>query len=286
MNIKLFAIVLLTVLLFSCKKKSEQKQEGLEPQLSQFYSKEFVHPETVFYDSGRMVSLKGGSYTPLYGKKDSAIAVADFMMDEFPVTNKQFLNFVKFNPQWQKLKVKRIYADGNYLKGWKSDTALSVDQNPDAPATNVSWFAANAYCKCMSKQLPTIDQWEYAASSDADSKDARKEKSYNQFILSWYEKQNTYNNAVGQTFKNYWGIWDLHGLIWEWTLDYNTVMLSGESRRDVTNDNSMFCGSGSVGATDLMNYAAFMRYAFRASMKANYAVQNQGFRCVKNKKLK
>ena len=31
-----------------------------------------------------------------------------------------------------------------------------------------------------------------------------------------------------------------------------------------------------------MNYAAFMRYAFRGSIKANYTTKNLGFRCAKN----
>ena len=45
-------------------------------------------------------------------------------------------------------------------------------------------------------------------------------------------------------------------------------------------DRNLFCAGGSVGATDVSNYAAYMRYAFRASLKANYAVANLGFRCA------
>ena len=59
--------------------------------------------------------------------------------------------------------------------------------------------------------------------------------------------------------------------------------LSGESRKDKDTDKELFCGSGSVNATDLMNYAAFMRYAFRGSLKANYTTKNLGFRCAKDK---
>ena len=59
-------------------------------------------------------------------------------------------------------------------------------------------------------------------------------------------------------------------------------MITGESRNDFETDNNLFCGSESVNATDLMNYAAFMRYAFRGSIKADFSVQNLGFRCVKD----
>lgn len=112
--------------------------------------------------------------------------------------------------------------------------------------------------------------------------DAREEMSYNQYILKWYETPNTFEKEIGSTFKNYWGVYDLHGLVWEWTLDFNSVLLSGESRKDSAGDNSLFCGASAIGATDLMNYAAFMRYAFRGSVKANYSIKNLGFRCVQD----
>lgn len=118
--------------------------------------------------------------------------------------------------------------------------------------------------------------------ADETQADAREDKSYNKFILGWYETPATFNNEIGQTFKNYWGVYDLHGLVWEWTLDFNSVLISGESRKDSTGDNSLFCGASAIGATDLMNYAAFMRYAFRGSVKAKYSIKNLGFRCVED----
>ncbi|SFW61054.1 formylglycine-generating enzyme family protein [Chitinophaga sancti] len=233
-------------------------------------------------DTVKMAEVKSGVYTPFFGKKDTTILVRGFMMDVVPVTNRRFLEFVKHNPQWRRSQVKHIYAEANYLVNWANDTTLSPAMDPEAPVTNISWFAAKAYCDAAGKSLPTVDQWEYAAMADKTSADARNKTTYNKDILSWYEKPNTAGNRVHQTPENVWGIADLHGLVWEWTADFNEVMLSGESRKDVSNDAAKFCGSGSVGATDLMNYAAFMRYAFRGSLKANYCVQNQGFRAVKN----
>ena len=230
-----------------------------------------------------MVLIKGSTYIPLYGRDSLPVTINDFQMDVYPVTNEEYLQFVKKYPKWQRSNVKSLFADGNYLSGWKSDTILGENQSLKAPITNVSWFAANDYCECQGKRLPTVDEWEYAAMANEELADARTLKTYNEFILSWYEKPKTFNNEIGSTFKNYWGVYDLHGLVWEWTSDFNSVLITGESRKDVDKDSDLFCGSAAIGATDLMNYAAFMRYAIRGSSKAKYTMRNLGFRCVKDK---
>ena len=230
----------------------------------------------------KMVSIKGATYTPLYGRDSLQVTIANFYMDVYPVTNEEFLQFVNENLTWKRSKVKKLFADATYLIKWKSDTALNENQSLKAPVTNVSWFAANDYCESQGKRLPTVDEWEYVAMANEKLPDARTLKKYNEYILSWYEKPKTFNNEIGSTFKNYWGVYDLHGLVWEWTLDFNSVLVSGESRKDVDNDSNLFCGSAAIGATDLMNYAAFMRYAIRGSVKAKYTMNNLGFRCVKD----
>ncbi|CAM1365676.1 lipoprotein precursor [Tenacibaculum soleae] len=232
----------------------------------------------------KMVNIKGGTYIPLYGRDSMKVTISDFLMDVYPVTNQEFIEFVRENPKWKKSKVKKLFADDNYLRNWKSDVELGKNQSSQAPITAISWFVAKAYCKCQGKRLPTIDEWEYVAMANEKMPDARKQKNYNEFILSWYEKPKTFNNNIGSTFKNYWKVYDLHGLVWEWTSDFNSVLVSGESRKDVDNDSNLFCGSAAVGATDLMNYAAFMRYAIRGSLKAKYTMKNLGFRCVKDVK--
>ncbi len=231
----------------------------------------------------KITPIKGGTYTPLYGRDSLQVTIDDFLMDVYPVTNQQYVAFVKENPKWRRSKVIKLFADESYLIYWKSDTSLGKSQLPKAPATSISWFAANAYCESYGQRLPTVDEWEYVAMANKDLPDARTLKDYNEYILSWYEKPKTFNNEIGSTFKNYWNVYDLHGLVWEWTSDFNSVLVSGESRKDVDNDSNLFCGSAAIGATDLMNYAAFMRYAIRGSVKAKYTMKNLGFRCVKDK---
>ncbi len=239
--------------------------------------------QTIGYaQSEGMVHIQGSRYLPLYGRDLTVVEVKDFEMDVYPVTNDEYIEFVKKYPKWQKSKALRLFVDNSYLTNWKNDLELKDSENPVSPVTYVSWFAAKAYCECQGKRLPSVDEWEYAAMADETTKDARVKSSYNEEILAWYEAPRSNENTIGLNSKNVWGIYDLHGLVWEWTLDFNSVLISGESRKDVDKDSNLFCGSAAVNATDLMNYAAFMRYAIRGSLKAKYSMKNLGFRCVKD----
>lgn len=272
---KFIKYIVIIFVFISCEKKQEKNQYSSLKNNEQINDIKLVTNTPMKY-------IKGGEFTPLYGKKNEKIKVNDFKMDVYPVTNQEFLNFVKLNKKWQKSQVKKIFADDNYLNGWKNDTAINTNAKSNSPITNVSWYAAKAYCECQGKRLATVDEWEYVAMASENKPDSRKDKSYNQYILDWYETPKAYEKEIGSTFKNYYGIYDLHGLVWEWTSDFNSVLITGESRNDVTTDKNLFCGSGSLNATDLMNYAAFMRYAFRGSIQAKYAIKNLGFRCVKD----
>lgn len=237
--------------------------------------------QTIHAQVKEMAEVKGGTYIPLYGSEDEPIEVETFLMDVYPVTNQEYLEFVKEHPEWQKSNIKKLFADDAYLNMWEGDISFG-DLNPNAPITNISWFAAKSYCENQGKRLATMDEWEFAAMANEDLPDARQVESYNRFILQWYESPKSYNNSIGNTYRNYWGIYDLQGLVWEWTSDFNSVFMSGESRADSDISSSMFCGAAAIGATDLKDYASFMRYAFRGSLKARYTVRNLGFRCAKD----
>ncbi len=232
-----------------------------------------------------MALVKGGEYSPLYGvEKENKVSVSSFYMDKRPVTHAEFLRFVEEHPQWRKSKVKRLFADERYLDLWDGDLSFP-EELAESPVNNISWFAAKAYCECQGKRLPYVDEWEYAAMADEHRKDARRDSLYNVKVLRGYEVPKTYRKKVAQTPENYWGIQDLHGLVWEWTKDFNSIILTGESRNNGNTDQGMFCASGALGANDLMNYAAFMRYAMRSSLKAKFSVTNLGFRCVTDLKV-
>ncbi len=228
-----------------------------------------------------MAHVPAGIYSPLF-KTDGTQTVHAFYIDIHPVTNSDFLKFVTAVPRWRRSQAKSIFRDESYLYQWAEDLDIGNAQQPDAPVVQVSWFAARAYAKWAGKRLPTEAQWERAASGDTTRPDGKADPKQVQRILKWYSKPTPSPlPRVGSTFTNAYGIADMHGLVWEWVSDYNTALVTGESRGDSELERNLFCGSGSVGAADFEDYAAFMRYAFRSSIEATYTLKNLGFRCIR-----
>ena len=66
-----------------------------------------------------MVRIPAGSYLPLYagGGEDPACHVKAFELDRYPVTNTDYLAFVKANPPWRRSAVKAVFAE----RRWEGD---------------------------------------------------------------------------------------------------------------------------------------------------------------------
>ena len=243
---------------------------------------------TVAYaQNNGMVRIEGGRFMPFYSSSDDSVSVDAFLLDTTPVTNAEFLEFVRENPEWRRSNVKSVFAEKGYLRHWDGDLDLGpqASKMSDSPVTNVSWFAARAYAKWKGKRLPTLHEWDYVASASQDKRLAARDKNFAHKILDWYSKPNPdILPPVQQKEPNFWGVFDMHGLIWEWVQDFNTVFISGESRADQGKLKQFYCAAGSSAAsdTDKENYAAFLRYAFRGSLEADFSVSNLGFRCAKD----
>lgn len=229
-----------------------------------------------------LVTIPAGAWRPFYPGKDEPpeVEVAAFRLEEHAVTNRQFLAFVKANPQWRRSQVARLFADDQYLDHWVGDLEFAPEF-AEAPVVNVSWFAARAYAFWIGRRLPTLAEWENAARASETAVDGSAEPGFKQRILDWYAKPTPESPAAVRTgYLNVHGAWDLHGLVWEWVEDFNTALVTGESRANTGLDRELFCGAGSVGAVDPGDYASFMRYALRSSLDARYGLQNLGFRCA------
>ena len=230
----------------------------------------------------RLVSVDEGVVFPFYGRgsANAAVLVPAFRIEATPVTNAQFLDFVHASPRWKRGRVTRLFADERYLAHWQGPETLGPQARPNQPVTHVSWFAARAYCSSGGRRLPSEHEWELVAQADATRRDASRDPAFVAQILAWYSHPRGVLADVGQRPANRYGAHDMHGLVWEWVLDFNAVMVDADNRQGADGASSQFCGGGSVAARDSADYAAFMRYAFRSSLSAAYTVPNLGFRCA------
>lgn len=251
-----------------------------------FFNLTFLYNAVAEVHPPEMVKIPGGLYQPFFdqskdGKSKNEISVKSFYLDKYPVTNGLYLEFVKKYHHWKRSQVKEIFAEKNYLKHWISDLKVAKE-DLDKPVRNVSWFGALEYCQSKGKTLPSVVQWEFVAAADEKKAFAMDDESYKQKILKWYSRPSIDQlPSVGQGEENFFGVYDLHGLHWEWTRDFNTALVTGESREDESLNRNKFCGSGSLSAKDKLDYGAFMRFGFRSSLKGNYTLKNLGFRCAK-----
>ena len=230
-----------------------------------------------------MARIEGGSYRRPLEKSGQTRQVATFLLDVRHVTNSDYLAFVTSHPEWRRSRVNRLFADGSYLRHWTGDTELGPLAAPDAPATNVSWFAARAFLKAQGKRLPTLDEWEFVARADERQIDATGDPEFRKRILAWYSKPAPdILPASGTMPANIYGVRGLHGLVWEWTSDFIASMTGGESRSDGSPEGALFCGGAATDPNQALEYADFKRVAFRSSLQGTFCIEGLGFRGAKD----
>jgi len=223
------------------------------------------------------VFVPAGVYTPFFksGAGIRVVPVAPICLREAPVTHEEFLEFVRTHPQWRKSRIKALFAEDSYLTDWQDDLTPPAE-SLSQPVTFVSWFAAGAYCEAHGSRLPTVAEWERFAGGSTPSnmtgvtaRDDTTGPGAAPFAFAMGRSAPELANTALQ-FPG----------IWEWTANFNSALVSGRIGTSEGADSSQFCGDG-IRAVDPTNYAAFLRYSFRASLRANFALKNLGFRCVR-----
>jgi formylglycine-generating enzyme required for sulfatase activity len=167
------------------------------------------------------------------GPQTDVIISRGFWMGKYEVTQGEYEAVMGNNPS---------HFNG-VRQAWdpELETYIDVDYgtDPNRPVEFNSeftqWFAANSYCEALTAReravnripagtayrLPTYGEWEYACRagtstrfSYGDDPDYTKLTDY-----AWYaDNSDGQTHPVGQKLPNRWGLYDMHGNVWEWCL--------------------------------------------------------------------
>src|SRR5579872_7091601 len=89
-----------------------------------------------------MVNIPAGEYVPFFqespgkGKarvENVPLRMKAFRLDALPVTNAQYLDFVREHSEWRRSRIKPLFADQNYLAHWRGDLELGDNAAVLAP---------------------------------------------------------------------------------------------------------------------------------------------------------
>jgi sulfatase modifying factor 1 len=166
-----------------------------------------------------------------------------------------------------------------------------VKEGPNYAATYVRWNDAVAYCKKLSEKegktyrLPTEAEWEYACRAGTETRWSFGDDEKVLGGYAWYNKnawgiREMYPHQVGLKNPNAFGLYDMHGNVYEWCHDYYEEDYYKQSpEKDPTGPTS---GSFRVlrGGAWFVNSRG-TRSAYRYRYVAGSRVLNDGFRLVR-----
>jgi sulfatase modifying factor 1 len=231
-----------------------------------------------------------------------------FYLGTHEVTRGQFRRFVD-DAGYQTEAEK----DGKGGYGWNEETK-TFEQNPrytwqnagfvqtdEHPAVNVSWNDAQAFVAWLSRKerktyrLPTEAEWEYACragstirySSGDDPEglaavgnvaDGTARQKYPEWTWAIAARDGyVYTAPVGRYNPNAWGLFDMHGNVWEWCSDGHAADYYKQSPVDDPPGMSVasyrvYRGGG------WSSYPRDARSAFRGRFGPGFRIDNLGFR--------
>lgn len=131
-----------------------------------------------------------------------------------------------------KVKIKKPFYLGKYpvtQKQWETimGSNPSIFEGENLPVQGVSWRDTQAFIDKLNEKehtykyrLPSEAEWEYACRAGTDTRFSFGDDESKLNEYGWC-KENSDNriHPIGQRKPNSWGLYDMHGNVWEWVQD-------------------------------------------------------------------
>jgi formylglycine-generating enzyme required for sulfatase activity len=158
------------------------------------------------------------------------------------------------------------------------------------PVEIVSWNDAAEFCKKLSEKtrqavrLPTEAEWEYACRAGTQTAFSFGDDPSALGDYAWWAKNSAKTtHPVGQKKPNAWGLYDMHGNVWEWCADWYEAYPKGsvtDPSGPAIGDRRVLRGGSWYDYLVVTGACAF-RCAVRNCFDPNPACRVIGFRCAR-----
>ena len=167
-----------------------------------------------------------------------------------------------------------------------------VRENSSHPAVYISWDDVHAFIGRLNDaagdslyRLPTEAEWEYACRAGTSTRWSFGNDESDLTDYAWYEDNaedagEDYAHAVGTKLPNGWGLYDMHGNVWEWVQDkWDKDYYNSSPRIDPPGPTS---GSRRVSrGGSFVDDAQYVRSAYRINSPSDWPNFDKGVRLLR-----
>jgi formylglycine-generating enzyme required for sulfatase activity len=150
---------------------------------------------------------------------------------------------------------------------------------PKQPVVGVSWHDAAAYCEWAKGRLPTEAEWEYACRAGSQYEYCFGDDESQLGEYGWYAVNSGWApHPVGGRKPNAWGLYDMHGNVWEWCRDSKRTYEKKNVKDPI---GAATVESRAIRGGSWSNHAGNVRCAYRNQSSPGIQFDYLGFRLVR-----